>query len=100
VSSETADGFWNRLRLLLSAWSIASGGTRGSWASLASADVSQEMNIIEQIAQIFNKFITQFIHFYFHLDIVITLLMCYLIPRNSTLFLHPSCNAISIVFFL
>lgn len=33
VSSETADGLWNRLRLLLSTWSIASGGTRGSQAS-------------------------------------------------------------------
>lgn len=56
---------WNRLRLLLSAWSVASGGTRRSWASLASADASQEMNIVEERAQIFNKFMTQFIHFYY-----------------------------------
>lgn len=65
ASSEIADGLWNRLRLLLSAWSIASGGTRGSQTSLASADVSQEMNIVEELAQIFNKFITQFIGFYY-----------------------------------
>lgn len=54
---------WNRLRLLLPAWSIASGGTRQSRARLASADVSQEMNIVEERAEILNKFMTQFIHF-------------------------------------
>lgn len=56
---------WNRLRLLLSAWSIASGGTRRSQASLASADASQEKDNVEERAQIFNKFMTQFIRFYY-----------------------------------
>lgn len=56
---------WNRLRLLLLAWSIASGGTRWSQASLASADASQEEDNVEERAQIFNKFMTQFIHFYY-----------------------------------
>lgn len=53
---------WDRLRLLLSAWS---GGTRGSQASLASADASHEKNNLEERAQIFKRFMTQFTHFYY-----------------------------------
>lgn len=35
-----------------------------------------------------------------HLDIVITRLVCYHVPRNITFSLCPICSAISIVFFL
>lgn len=64
MKSEIADGLWNGLALLLSAWSIASGGTKESQDSLVPSNISQERNT-EEIAQIFNKFITLFICSYY-----------------------------------
>lgn len=63
MSSERADECsLGQAEAFLSAWS---GGTRRPQASLSSADASHEKNNVEERAEIFNKFMTQFIHLYY-----------------------------------